>query len=66
MIPKAPGVQFSGARSNWRKEYNELRPHSSIGNLTPKEFLESLGREEDEPVLGSLEELIETVSSGFY
>lgn len=25
---------------NWRKEYNEERPHSSIGNLTPKEFAE--------------------------
>jgi len=23
---------------NWRKEYNEFRPHSSLGNLTPKEF----------------------------
>ena len=25
---------------NWRKEYNEERPRSSIGNLTPKEFAE--------------------------
>lgn len=23
---------------NWKSEYNELRPHSSLGNLTPKEF----------------------------
>jgi len=22
----------------WRKEYNELRPHSSLGNRTPQEF----------------------------
>ena len=22
----------------WREEYNERRPHSSLGNLTPKEF----------------------------
>lgn len=22
----------------WREDYNEFRPHSSIGNLTPKEF----------------------------
>ena len=50
----------------WRREYNELRPHSSLGNLTPREFLESVGREEDEPVPGSLEELIETASSRFY
>ena len=25
---------------NWRKEYNEERPHSSLGYLTPKEFAE--------------------------
>lgn len=24
----------------WREEYNECRPHSSLGNLTPKEFAE--------------------------
>ena len=23
---------------NWRQEYNTLRPHSSLGNLTPEEF----------------------------
>ena len=23
----------------WRKDYNEVRPHSSIGNLTPAEFV---------------------------
>jgi len=23
----------------WRREYNEYRPHSSIGDLTPTEFL---------------------------
>ena len=23
----------------WRKDYNEARPHSSIGNLTPSEFV---------------------------
>lgn len=22
----------------WRKDYNEFRPHSSLDNLTPKEF----------------------------
>jgi len=25
---------------DWRIDYNEERPHSSLGNLTPKEFLE--------------------------
>ena len=23
---------------NWRKEYNEERPHSSLKDMTPKEF----------------------------
>jgi putative transposase len=26
----------------WRKEYNEVRPHSSLGNSTPREFVENL------------------------
>lgn len=50
----------------WRRDYNELRPHSAIGNLTPKEFLDSYEREEDRSVPGRLEELIEVASSGFY
>lgn len=28
---------------NWRKEYNEENPHSSLGYLTPKEFAEKEG-----------------------
>jgi putative transposase len=24
----------------WRVDYNELRPHSSLGNLTPRQFAE--------------------------
>jgi putative transposase len=24
----------------WRREYNSVRPHSSLGNLTPAEFAE--------------------------
>lgn len=23
---------------NWRRTYNEIRPHSSLGRLTPREF----------------------------
>jgi putative transposase len=23
----------------WRQDYNELRPHTSLGNLTPNEFV---------------------------
>ena len=26
----------------WKDEYNQLRPHSSLGNLTPLEYAESL------------------------
>ena len=26
----------------WRREYNEDRPHSSLGNLTPTEYAKSL------------------------
>lgn len=25
----------------WRKEYNEDRPHSSLGDLTPQEFIKA-------------------------
>jgi putative transposase len=25
----------------WRKEYNEERPHSSLKDMTPKEFADS-------------------------
>lgn len=28
--------------SEWRREYNERRPHSSLGNLAPKEYIEEL------------------------
>jgi putative transposase len=27
---------------SWRREYNEVRPHSSLGGLTPREFAKSL------------------------
>lgn len=25
----------------WRKEYNRFRPHSSLGNLTPREYAQN-------------------------
>ena len=28
--------------NTWRNEYNEFRPHSSLGDLTPMEFLEQV------------------------
>lgn len=34
--------QARDAAEQWRVDYNEVRPHSSLGNLTPKEFIESL------------------------
>jgi putative transposase len=27
---------------NWRNDYNQYRPHSSLNNMTPKEYMESL------------------------
>jgi len=35
-----------GKIAAWRKEYNEERPHSSLGYRTPKEFATSLGAAE--------------------
>jgi putative transposase len=32
--------------SRWRHEYNNERPHSSLGNLTPNEFVATLGRQQ--------------------
>ena len=28
----------------WRNDYNELRPHDSLGNMTPAEFIENYTR----------------------
>lgn len=28
---------------SWRKHYNRVRPHSSLGNMTPMQFMESIG-----------------------
>jgi putative transposase len=30
----------------WRDEYNTFRPHSSLGNLTPREFVEKSASED--------------------
>lgn len=30
----------------WRDDYNRLRPHGSLGNLTPKEFARVLNKQE--------------------
>ena len=26
----------------WRRDYNEFRPHSSLGDLTPRQFVDNL------------------------
>ena len=39
-------VDLGDARTkieNWRVDYNEVRPHSSLGDMTPKEYLSTLG-----------------------
>ena len=34
----------------WRKHYNEVRPHSSLGYLTPAEFVAKLKENDAAPV----------------
>jgi putative transposase len=47
-------VTMSQARriiERWRIEYNEFRPHSALGYLTPAQYVSGLGRSTDERVL---------------
>jgi putative transposase len=37
----------------WRHDYNHVRPHSSLGALTPIEFADQHGDRPLEPVTGS-------------
>ena len=37
----------------WRRDYNENRPHSSIGNLTPLEYANSVRTERGQPAANS-------------
>jgi putative transposase len=30
---------------NWRRHYNEVRPHSSLGKLTPSEFKQQISQQ---------------------
>lgn len=44
----SPEVTKKGKRETklelqaWRRDYNEFRPHSSLGNMTPSDFARSL------------------------
>jgi putative transposase len=38
---------------SWRLDYNQARPHSSLGTLTPKEFAELQGNGPPEQAQGS-------------
>ena len=31
--------------SRWREDYNQVRPHSALGNLSPAEFVEKLAHQ---------------------
>ena len=33
-----------GKIEKWRKDYNEFLPHSSLGDLTPRQFADKFGR----------------------
>jgi putative transposase len=49
-------VRLSEAREiieAWRHDYNHVRPHSSLGALTPIEFAQQQGDRPLEPVWGS-------------
>ena len=35
----------------WRRHYNNVRPHSSLGYLTPREFVNEFTDESDRVVL---------------
>jgi putative transposase len=39
--------ELRDAAAPWLVDYNEVRPHSSLGYLTPKEFVESLTTENE-------------------
>ena len=38
------GLEDAKAKiEDWRRDYNEVRPHSSLGDLTPTEYFSTLG-----------------------
>lgn len=62
-VPTAPSETtvrtFTGLAAKlsiqtWRRDYNEERPHSSLGNLTPAEFIFNYNQQKDaeQPEIG--------------
>ena len=49
----------------WRIDYNEHRPHSALGDLTPREFVERAAREKALVVAGTPEQLAQRVRADF-
>ena len=39
MSPFKPLTEVRAITDNWIREYNEERPHDSLGDLTPSEYL---------------------------
>ncbi len=39
------------AIEDWRRSYNEVRPHSSLNNLTPREYARSISTRNPEPAI---------------
>lgn len=35
----------------WREDYNSFRPHSSLGDMSPNEFIETNENSPDSPVM---------------
>ena len=51
-------LSIEDARSkieSWRVEYNVHRPHSSLGQLSPKEYLQRAAREDEKLIFSSCE-----------
>jgi putative transposase len=39
------------AIEDWRKSYNQVRPHSSLNNLTPAQYTRNISTRKPEPAI---------------